>query len=217
MTQSTTDLPSSGASRRPVAWPPSAVTLTGQHVRLEPLSAAHAPGLRDAVQDGRLDELWYTIVPPAASMDAWIATALAAQAAGRALPFVVRRLRDERIVGSTRYMNIEEAQRRLEIGTTFYAASVQRSALNTECKRLLLAHAFESLGCLAVEFRTHWFNHRSREAIAKLGAKQDGVLRNHQRLPDGSLRDTVVFSIIDSEWPAARRHLDFRLARLPAP
>jgi RimJ/RimL family protein N-acetyltransferase len=114
-------------------------------------------------------------------------------------------------------MNIEEAQRRLEIGTTFYAASVQRSALNTECKRLLLGHAFESLGCLAVEFRTHWFNHRSREAIAKLGAKQDGVLRNHQRLPDGSLRDTVVFSIIDSEWPAARRHLDFRLARLPAP
>jgi RimJ/RimL family protein N-acetyltransferase len=150
-------------------------------------------------------------------MEAWIASALAAQAAGRALPFVVRRLRDERIVGSTRYMNIEEAQRRLEIGTTFYAASVQRSALNTECKRLLLAHAFESLGCLAVEFRTHWFNHRSREAIAKLGAKQDGVLRNHQRLPDGSLRDTVVFSIIDSEWPAARRHLDFRLARLPAP
>jgi len=142
---------------------------------------------------------------------------LAQQAAGLALPFVVRRQRDGRIVGSTRYMNIEPAQRRLEIGTTFYAASVQRSALNTECKRLLLGHAFEALGCLAVEFRTHWFNQRSREAIARLGAKQDGILRNHQRLPDGSLRDTVVFSIIDSEWPAVKRHLGFRQARLPAP
>ena len=198
-------------------WPPQPQPLSGQYVRLEPLARAHADGLRAAINDGQLDALWFTIVPAADAVDAWIETALAAQAAGRALPFVVRRLRDDRIVGSTRYMNIEESQRRLEIGTTFYSASVQRSALNTECKRLLLLHAFESLHCLAVEFRTHWFNHRSREAIARLGAKQDGVLRNHQRLADGSLRDTVVFSIIDSEWPAVRRHLEFRQARLPAP
>jgi N-acetyltransferase len=133
------------------------------------------------------------------------------------LTFAVIRRRDGRVVGSTRYMNIEESQRRLEIGTTWYAAEVQRTALNTECKRLLLGHAFEALGCLAVEFRTHWFNHRSRDAIARLGAKQDGVLRNHQRLADGTLRDTVVFSIIDSEWPAVKRHLGYRQARLPAP
>jgi RimJ/RimL family protein N-acetyltransferase len=186
-------------------------------VQLEPLSTAHASGLQDAITDGALHTLWYTIVPPPESLDTWIATSLKAREAGAALPFVVRRLRDDRIVGSTRFMNIEAAQRRLEIGTTFYSASVQRSALNTECKRLLLAHAFEALHCLAVEFRTHWFNHRSREAIARLGAKQDGVLRQHQRLPDGSLRDTVVFSIIDSEWPAVRHHLQVRQARLPAP
>ncbi len=208
----------SGASIGPaLPWPPQSVTLQGEIVRLEPLSEAHANGLREAIADGALHTLWYTIVPPPDSLDAWIAASLKAQTAGSALPFVVRRLRDERVVGCTRFMNIEAAQRRLEIGTTFYSASVQRSALNTECKRLLLAHAFEALHCLAVEFRTHWFNHRSREAIARLGAKQDGVLRQHQRLPDGSLRDTVVFSIIDSEWPAVRRHLQVRQARLPAP
>jgi RimJ/RimL family protein N-acetyltransferase len=191
--------------------------LEGEHVRLEPLAAAHAEGLREAVADGGLDALWYTIVPAAQAMDGWIAAAIAAQDAGTASAFAVCRRRDGRVVGSTRYMNVEPVQRRLEIGTTWYAASVQRSALNTECKRLLLGHAFEALGCIAVEFRTHWFNQRSREAIARLGAKQDGVLRNHQRLPDGSLRDTVVFSITDSEWPAARRHLEFRQARLSAP
>jgi len=201
----------------PLPWPPRPLVLEGDRVRLEPLEPAHAGALASAIADGGLDALWYTIVPAAGTVAAWIDDALAQQAAGRALPFTVRRRRDGRVVGSTRYMNVEPVQRRLEIGTTFYAASVQRSALNTECKRLLLQHAFESLGCLAVEFRTHWFNHRSREAIARLGAKQDGVLRNHQRLPDGSLRDTVVFSIIDSEWPAVKRHLSFRQARLPAP
>lgn len=206
-----------GATTPAAPWPPQAVTLQGEFVRLEPMSTAHAGGLRDAITDGALHTLWYTIVPPPESLDAWIATSLKAREAGTALPFVVRRLRDERIVGSTRFMNVEPAQRRLEIGTTFYSASVQRSALNTECKRLMLMHAFDTLQCLAVEFRTHWFNHRSREAIARLGAKQDGVLRNHQRLPDGSLRDTVVFSIIDSEWPAVRRHLQVRQGRLPAP
>jgi len=208
----------SGSTAAPAApWPPQAVTLQGEFVQLEPLSTAHTSGLQDAITDGALHTLWYTIVPPPESLDTWITTSLKAREAGAALPFVVRRLRDARIVGSTRFMNIEAAQRRLEIGTTFYSASVQRSALNTECKRLLLAHAFEALHCLAVEFRTHWFNHRSREAIARLGAKQDGVLRQHQRLPDGSLRDTVVFSIIDSEWPAVRHHLQVRQARLPAP
>ena len=198
-------------------WPPQPVVLEGEHVRLEPLESRHAAALAEAIADGALDALWYTVVPGAAAVPGWIEAARALQVAGRALPFAVVRRRDGRVVGSTRYMNVEETQRRLEIGTTFYSASVQRSALNTECKRLLLAHAFERLGCLAVEFRTHWFNHRSREAIARLGAKQDGVLRNHQRLPDGSLRDTVVFSIIDSEWPAVRRHLDARGTRLPAP
>jgi RimJ/RimL family protein N-acetyltransferase len=200
-----------------LAWPPRPVALTGDLVQLEPMTPEHGPGLAAAIRDGDLDKLWYTIVPSPEGIDDWIITGLAQQAAGRALPFVVRRLRDGLIVGSTRFMNVEESHRRLEIGTTFYSGSVHKSALNTECKRLLLGHAFESLGCLAVEFRTHWFNQRSRDAIAKLGAKQDGVLRNHQRLADGSLRDTVVFSIIDIEWPAVRRHLAARQARLPKP
>lgn len=210
-------LVSHGPGAALLPWPPQAQVLQGTHVRLEPLSLEHAAELAHAIDDGALHELWFTIVPAPDTLAAWISTALKAQAMGTAVPYVVRRLRDGRIVGATRYMNIEPVQRRLEIGTTFYSASVQRTALNTECKRLLLAHAFESLGCLAVEFRTHWFNHRSRDAIARLGAKQDGVLRNHQRLADGSLRDTVVFSIIDSEWPAVRQHLSFRQARLPAP
>jgi N-acetyltransferase len=201
----------------PLRWPPQPVTLEGGLVRLEPLAPRHAAGLREAMQDGRLWELWYTAVPTPDAVDSWIDAAATQQAEGKALAFAVVRRRDDRIVGSTRYMNIEPAQRRLEIGTTWYSKAVQRTALNSECKRLLLGHAFESLGCIAVEFRTHWFNHASREAIARLGAKQDGVLRNHQRLPDGSLRDTVVFSIIESEWPSVRRHLDHRLGRLPAP
>jgi RimJ/RimL family protein N-acetyltransferase len=204
-----------GATALP--WPPRPVVLEGEHARLEPLAPSHRDELEPAIADGRLDALWYTIVPAPGDVGRWIDTALAQQAEGRALPFAVRRRRDGRVVGSTRYMNVEPSQRRLEIGTTFYSGSVQRTALNTECKRLLLAHAFEALGCIAVEFRTHWFNQRSREAIARLGAKQDGVLRNHQRLSDGSLRDTVVFSIIDSEWPAVKRHLAFRQGRLTPP
>lgn len=199
------------------AWPPEALTLEGEQVRLEPLASAHAQGLSEAIQDGELHRLWYTIVPSPEQVPAWIEASLQAQQAGKAVPFAVRRRRDGRIVGSTRYMNIEPTQRRLEIGTTFYAASVQRSGVNTECKRLLLSHAFEALRCIAVEFRTHWFNHRSREAIARLGAKQDGVLRKHQQLADGSFRDTVVFSITDDEWPAVRNHLTFRQTRLTAP
>ena len=187
------------------------VMLAGRHLRLEPLRAAHADGLRLALADGELWRLWYTAVPSPEGVEAYIAAALEGEAAGHMLPFVVFDA-DGAVVGSTRYCNIAAANRRLEIGYTWYAKRVQRTALNTEAKRLLLAHAFDDLGAIAVEFRTHWFNHRSRNAIARLGAKQDGVLRNFNRDPDGAFRDTVVFSIIESEWPAVRKHLDFQLA-----
>lgn len=185
--------------------------LQGRHVRLEPLSMDHVTALQAAAVDGELWKLWYTSVPSPADTAGYVDSALADQAHGVALPFTVRRRADGAIVGSTRYCHVDERNRRVEIGYTWYAASAQRSAVNTECKFLLLRHAFETLGCIAVEFRTHWMNQRSRAAIARLGAKQDGVLRNHQRLADGSLRDTVVFSIIESEWPAVRRHLASRL------
>jgi RimJ/RimL family protein N-acetyltransferase len=188
------------------------VTLQGKHVRLEPLAAEHARGLRAALLDGNLWRLWYTAVPTPDTVEVYIDTALRGQAAGTDLPFVVRDGAGE-IVGSTRYCRIEQAHHRLEIGYTWYAQRVQRSGLNTEAKRLLLGHAFETLQAIAVEFRTDWFNQRSRTAIARLGAKQDGVLRNAVRRPDGSMRDTVVFSIIDSEWPSVRTHLDFQLNR----
>lgn len=188
------------------------LTLTGTHVCLAPLRAEHAEALGAAAVDGRLWELWYTSVPRPEAMAEYVREALAAQAAGSALPFAVCRPEGE-VIGSTRYCNIDAANRRLEIGYTWYAASAQRSAVNTECKRLLLAHAFEQLDCIAVEFRTHWLNQRSRAAIARLGAHQDGVLRHHRILPDGSLRDTVVFSITAPEWPAVSRWLDTRLQR----
>ena len=189
------------------------VTLRGEHATLEPLSAAHAPALAKAAADGELWRLWYTGVAAPEKMDAYVATALDMRERLDAMPFVVRDNASGDIVGCTRYFNVDAANRRLEIGHTWYAKRVQRTALNTECKLLLLTHAFEKLRCIAVEFRTHWFNHASREAIARLGAKQDGVLRNHQISPDGSYRDTVVFSIIESEWPAVKRHLSFQLER----
>ena len=189
-----------------------APTLIGRHVRLEPLARTHADGLRAAAGDGELWTLWYTSVPTPESTEAYIDTALAAQAEGRALPFVVRDA-DGTIVGSTRFGNIEATHRRVEIGWTWYARRVQRTALNTEAKRLLLTHAFETMDCNVVQFCTHWHNLASRAAIARLGAKQDGVLRNHMIMPDGGTRDTVVFSIIASEWPAVRQGLDHRLAR----
>ena len=188
------------------------VTLAGQHVRLEPLAREHADGLRAAMADGELWRLWYTTVPTPEGVEEYIDTALRGQAAGTDLPFVVRDGAGE-IVGSTRYCRIEQANHRLEIGYTWYAQRVQRTALNTQAKRLLLGHAFDTLGAIAVEFRTHWFNHRSRAAIARLGAKQDGVLRNSSRHADGSFRDTVVFSIIESEWPTVRQSLDYQLSR----
>lgn len=186
------------------------VTLRGRHVTLEPLVAGHAAALHAAAADGQLWGLWYTSVPAPGREEAYVAAALEMRERAHAMPFVVRDARGD-IVGSTRYFNVDPAHRRLEIGYTWYAQRVQRTPLNTECKLLLLGHAFDTLGCIAVEFRTHWFNHASRAAIARLGAKQDGILRNHQLMPDGSRRDTVVFSILDSEWPAVRAHLRYQL------
>lgn len=189
------------------------ITLRGRHAALEPLEASHLDGIRAAAADGELWRLWYTSVPDPEKTKDWLAVALGMRDAQGAMPFAVRDNRDDAIVGSTRYFNVDPVNRRLEIGHTWYARRAQRTAINTECKLMLLTHAFETLGCIAVEFRTHWFNHASRKAIERLGAKQDGVLRNHQLLPDGSRRDTVVFSIIDGEWPAVKRHLRFLLDR----
>jgi len=189
------------------------VTLAGRHATLEPLARGHAAALAAAAADGELWRLWYTSIPAPATTAAWIDAALAMRERQGAMPFVVRDNATGEVVGSTRYFNVEAAHRRLEIGHTWYAQRVQRTAINTECKLLLLAHAFETLDCIAVEFRTSFFNFPSRRAIERLGAKQDGILRSHQLLPDGSLRDTVVFSIIRGEWPAVKRNLDFKLDR----
>ena len=189
------------------------VTLVASHVRLEPLAREHEAGLKAAAADGELWQLWYTSVPMPEKTLEWIDAALDMRAKLGAMPLVVREAATGDIVGSTRYFNVEAAHRRLEIGHTWYAKRVQRTALNTEAKLLLLTHAFETLDCIAVEFRTSFFNFPSREAIARLGAKQDGILRHHQILPDGSLRDTVVFSIVAPEWPAVKKNLLWRLAR----
>jgi RimJ/RimL family protein N-acetyltransferase len=176
------------------------VMLRGTHVTLEPLAPAHAEGLALAAADGELWRLWYTRVPEAAGMAAEISRRLQLLEAGSMLPFAVRR-------------NVDVANRRVEIGSTWTAASAQRTGVNTESKLLLLTHAFEHLHCIAVEFRTSFMNQQSRTAIARLGAKQDGILRNHQISADGIRRDTVVFSITDADWPAVRCHLQFKLAR----
>ncbi len=192
-------------------YPPSSVTLTGSYVQLIPMDVSHLAGLQEAVKDGELWKLWYTFVPKPESMEKWIIKALHEQDQGISTPFTVALKADNRIIGSTRYMNIEPDIRRLEIGTTWYAASVQRSPVNTECKLLLLQHAFENLNCLAVEFRTHRFNEPSRRAISRLGAQQDGILRNHRISSDGTIRDTVVYSIIQNEWPSVKSNLLFML------
>lgn len=188
----------------------TAPRLTGRHATVEPLDNAHVAGLRAAVEGSGLDRLWYTSVPPPERVDAYVDAALVARQAGQVLPFAVRDAAGE-VVGSTRYYGLEPDVPKLLIGYTWYAPRVQRTGLNTECKLMLLRHAFEVLGCVNVSFETSWFNHTSRAAIARLGAKQDGVLRSSKRHVDGSLRDTVVFSILDSEWPVVRRHLEFRL------
>ncbi len=196
----------------------SPLMLEGPQARLEPLGHQHHDDLVEAVRDGELWNLWYTFIPTPDRMQAEIERRLQLQTQGSMLPFAVIEPTSGQAVGMTTYMNIDSAHHRVEIGSTWYRKSVQRSALNTQCKRLLLSHAFDTLGCVAVEFRTHWFNHDSRNAIERLGAKLDGVLRSHQIAPNGSLRDTVVYSIIASEWPAVRSHLDYQLARpRPAP
>jgi RimJ/RimL family protein N-acetyltransferase len=192
-----------------MSWP-EAVTLSGPHARLEPLSPAHRDGLVEAVKDGELWKLWYTSVPTPDGMTKEIDRRLSLQAAGSMLPFTVFDA-DGKIAGMTTYMNVDATHRRVEIGSTWYAKWVQRSALNTQCKLLLLSHAFEQLHCIAVEFRTHFFNQQSRRAIERLGAKQDGILRSHQVAPNGTLRDTVVYSITAAEWPTVKAHLTYQL------
>lgn len=194
------------------------LTLTGRHVILEPLAEEHHDGLVEAATDGGLWKLWYTSVPTPDDMEGEIRRRLALQAEGSMLPFTTRLIDRStggpgRIIGMTTYMNIDAGTPRLEIGSTWNAASVQGTGTNPDSKLLLLRHAFDVLGCPAVEFRTHWLNHQSRAAIERLGAKQDGVLRSHSRTRDGLLRDTVVFSILDHEWPAVRAGLEFRLDR----
>ena len=193
-------------------WPPE-VTLAGRHASLVPLSQAHCADLIEAVKDGELWRLWYTFVPTPDAMAAQIDERLAKRAAGSMLPFAVIDAATGRAVGMTTFMNIDAANRRVEIGGTWYRKAVQRTPLNTECKLMLLRHAFEDLDCITVEFRTHFLNHQSRRAIERLGAKLDGVLRNHLRMPNGTLRDTCVYSILPSEWPAVKANLEARLAR----
>lgn len=191
-------------------------TLTGQHASLVPLRPAHHDDLVEAVRDGELWKLWYTAIPTPEGLAAEIDRRLGLQKAGSMLPFAVLDAHGK-AVGMTTYMNIDAANRRVEIGSTWYRTAVQRSPLNTECKRLLLTHAFETLDCIAVEFRTHFFNHQSRRGIERLGAKLDGVLRSHQinRHPhaNGALRDTCVYSIVAAEWPTVKAHLTHQLTR----
>ena len=194
-----------------MAWP-DPVTLVGPHARLEPLSQAHHDALCEATRDGELWRLWYTAVPSPEGMAKEIDRRLALQAAGSMLPFTSFDA-SGRVVGMTTYMNIEAVNRRLEIGSTWTAAGVQRGPLNTQCKRLLLGQAFEALDCIAVEFRTHRLNQQSRRAIERLGAQLDGILRAHQRSADGLLRDTAVYSITAAEWPTVRAHLDWQLVK----
>jgi N-acetyltransferase len=189
------------------------LTLTGRHVLLVPLSHEHNDSLVEAVQDGELFKLWYTSVPEPAKMHDEISRRLRLQEEGSMVPFAVIEAPTGRAAGMTTYMNLDQVNQRLEIGYTWYRATVQRTALNTECKLLLLTHAFEQLDCIAVEFRTHFFNHQSRRGIERLGAKLDGILRNHMISPNGSLRDTCVYSIIKSEWPAVKSHLSFQLEK----
>jgi RimJ/RimL family protein N-acetyltransferase len=189
------------------------VTLTGQRwVTLEPLAREHIPEITDAAADGELGSLWFTSAPKAKAVEQWVDMRLASQNPDEGLTFVVRSL-DGTLIGSSSYLNVDAANRRLEIGNTWYVASARRSGVNAETKLLMLGHAFDELSCIAVEFRTHFFNFTSRAAIERLGAKLDGVLRSHQVLPDGSRRDTVVYSILDIEWPAVRNNLRYRLDR----
>jgi RimJ/RimL family protein N-acetyltransferase len=191
-----------------MSWPP-AVELSGPHATLRPLSKDHHDALCEATRDGELWKLWYTAVPSPEGMAAEIERRLAL---ATMCPFTVFDAAG-RAVGMTTYMNTDAVHKRVEIGSTWYAKSAQRSPLNTQCKRLLLAHAFDTLDCIAVEFRTHRLNTQSRRAIERLGAQLDGMLRCHSRSGDGTLRDTAVYSITAAEWPTVRSHLDWQLAK----
>ena len=189
------------------------VSLTGQRwVILEPLAREHTSEIADVARDGELGGLWFTHAPKAEAAEQWVDMRLAVQKPDEGLTFVVRSLKGA-LIGSSSYLNVDVANRRLEVGYTWYVASARRSGVNSETKLLMLGHAFDQLGCVAVEFRTHFFNFTSRKAIERLGAKLDGVLRSHTVLPDGSRRDTVVYSILDIEWPAVRNNLRYRLER----
>lgn len=188
------------------------VELESENIKLTPLTMEHADALVNASNDGELWKLWFTSVPSAEIIDDYITTALEQKAKGLSLPFVVIDKASGEVIGSTRFCNADLLNQRVEIGYTWYSKSYQKTSCNTECKLLLLTHAFESLEAIAVEFRTNWHNHVSRAAIARLGAKQDGVLRNHQKMPNGGYRDTVVFSIINTEWPSVKENLKFKLS-----
>ena len=189
------------------------LALVGREVTLEPLAPHHLDGLVDAARNGELWKLWYTSVPSPDGMAAEIERRLGLQQQGSMLPWAVRVNRSGQLAGMTTYLNADAVNRRVEIGATWYRVSSQRTGLNTECKLLLLRHAFETLQCVAVEFRTHVLNRASRRAIERLGAKQDGILRNHMLLPNGTLRDTCVYSIIAAEWPVVRANLQALLER----
>ncbi len=188
------------------------VTLRGALATLEPLSLSHHDGMVEAVQDGELWNLWYTTIPEPSKMRTEIERRLCLQDQGSMLPFAVMDSTG-RTVGMTTYMNVDAANRRVEIGSTWYGKGAQRTGINTQCKLLLLAHAFESLQCIAVEFRTNFFNHQSRRAIERLGAKLEGILRSHQVAPNGTLRDTCVYSIIAGEWPTVKAHLTWQMSQ----
>lgn len=192
---------------------PDEVVLEGQLARLEPLAQGHAADLAEAAADGDLSGLWYTSVPAPADVPAEIDRRRALRDAGSMLPFAICLKKTGQAVGMTTYMNIDAANRRVEIGSTWYRRAVQRTGLNTDCKLLMLTHAFEMLDCIAVEFRTHFINHQSRRAIERLGAKLDGILRAHMIMPNGTLRDTAVYSITAPEWPMVCAHLEFQRDR----
>ena len=189
------------------------IVLEGMGLRVEPLASDHEDGLSAAAADGRLWELWFTSVPAPGGMGAYIAEALAGQELGHMLPWAVRDLASGKILGSTRYHDIVAKIDRVEIGYTWYSQSRQRTHVNTVCKLLLLGHAFDTLGCKVVGLRTDNFNFRSQRAIDALGAKKDGILRHHAIRRDGSVRDSVIYSILAGEWPDVRRHLELRLSR----
>ena len=196
---------------------PVPVVLEQGDVRLEPMAREHVPALQKATADGALWELWYTVVPAPDETDAYVTTALRGLQDGHMLPWVVRDLRSGEVIGSTRYHDVVPAIDRVEIGYTWYASSWQRSHVNTTCKLMLLAHAFETLGCKVVGLRTDNFNFRSQRAIEALGARKDGVIRHSAARRDGTVRDSHVYSILVSEWPDVKRHLEFRLKRHSAP